>query len=145
MNPTLKYNFIKLNNSVLPQVFIKKDDKIIYFDKINPDEARFCIKSKNNEESFEVFNGVGIITSNGEMYVADIKDYTLLKKYSPSGKAEKEINIEGKFYDFKLSSFGELICLGNINGKSVIKIFSRDYNEICTIYPKDIFFGSCIF
>ncbi|QCX34038.1 hypothetical protein FDN13_10140 [Caloramator sp. E03] len=145
MAPILKYKKVKLNNSIVPQVFIKKDDGIIYFDRINPDEARFCILDDNGEKNFEVSTGQGIITLNGDMYIADIKNGTILKKYLPSGEVERSIKIEGIFYDFKISAYGELICLGNIGSETVIKIYSNNFNEMCTIFVKDIFFGSCIF
>lgn len=145
MAPILKYKTIKLNKAIVPQVFIKKDNEIIYFDRINSDEARFCILDGDSEKNFEVSTGQGIITLNGDMYIADIKNDTILKKYLPSGEVERSIKIEGIFYDFKISSYGELLCLGNIGSETVIKIYTKDFNEICTIFVKDIFFGSCIF
>ncbi|SKA91297.1 hypothetical protein SAMN05443428_11145 [Caloramator quimbayensis] len=146
MRSTLNYKTIKLQDAIVPQVFIKKDENIIYYDRINSDEGRFCISSLDGIlNSFEVLAGQGMITYDGDMYVSKARDNTVLIKYSKYQKIEKSIELEGIFFDFKQSYFNELICLGNLNGKTVVKILNNDLEQLRTIYPKDIFFGCSLY
>lgn len=49
------------------------------------------------------------------------------------------------FYDIKLDSSGNLICLGNINGLSIIKILTSTGLELSSFTPSEIIFVSSIY
>lgn len=140
------FNTCELSDSIVPQVFIKRDGEIIYFDKINPDEGRFySVSSQGERIFFEIGEGQGIITDSGDLYAAEAGEDTILTKYSTQGKAEKMVRLNGVFFDFKKNDSGDMICLGNIGGKTIIKILNKNMDEIYTIEPKGILFGSCVY
>lgn len=141
--PSEKTTFIP--HCIAPQTFALKDGQIFYFDRINNFEGRFCILDGNNSyELFETGEGQGIITPNADFYLLEIEDKTIISKYGYTGENEIIAELPGMYFDFKFDCSNNLICLGNVDGITVISIIGKQGNHIMDIKPNNLIFGSSI-
>jgi hypothetical protein len=138
--------FYQLESSIVPQLFVVRDGEILYFDKINQHEGRFCKKdNRGSNIILEVGEGQGTFNENGDLYVIQSGEKTIINRYSLSGDVTQVIEIEGCFFDFKINESGHYICLGYENNTSAIKLINNKGQELVNIKPNNILFASCIY
>ena len=137
---------INISETVAPQMFAILDKEIYVFDKTNRQEGRFY---KYSDGKCTVVNetqeGQGIILNSGEMYYISAGDKSTIFCLDKNGKISKSFKLDGIFYDIKLNESGNMICLGNINGLSIIKIINGEGIELSSFIPSDIIFASSIY
>lgn len=130
---------------IAPQTFALKDGQIFYFDRINNFEGRLCKTDGNNSyELFETGEGQGVITANADFYMIEIEEKTKISRYDLSGESKIIAELSGMYFDFKFDCSNNLICLGNIEGATVISIFGKQGNHIIDIKPNNLIFVSSI-
>ena len=133
----------ELKSSIAPQTFFMDGSQIYYFDKINKYEGRFCVKDNNEERIIsETGDGYGIYDNEGNMYLINLNMLSNKTQYSEKNRFVADHEMDGIFFDFKADDYGNYLFLGNVDGKTVIKIMDKDYNVKRRIEPKEIVFGS---
>ena len=135
---------INLKDSIAPQYFSIREDGIYYFDRINTEEGRFwCIKEGRHSIVLEIDRGQGMLDYNGNMYILDTNERTSFIPIQGK-KFQEPIEMEGAFYDFKVSQGGSYVFLGNDNGNNIIKIKSAGGADTAEIYIPELLFASCL-
>lgn len=138
---------LNLENALAPETFAIKNDEILYFDRINRYEGRFC-KLGNRVEHLvtEVDESQGILTHDGEEHLTNINDNcTKIERLSTQGEWQEIINLEGIFFDLQKNETDNYACLGNENSITIIKIFNAEGRILNDIRPENIIFGSSIY
>lgn len=134
-----------LKNAVIPQLFTLHEDGLLYFDRLNPIEGRFCrYKSGINEVLFEITNGQGIIDSKGNLFSIEIGEYTKITSYSYGGDIIHEFSVEGIILDFTLDENGNYISIGLAEGKAVLYINNPKGELLQKIVLSRIIFASAV-
>jgi hypothetical protein len=138
-------NSFYLRESVAPQAFYINDQDVYYFDKTNQYEGRFCIKDNCGERSiYQIDDGYGIFDNKGDMYILNLNMESGITKYSGKNCSRADFQMEGIFYDIKVDEDENYLFLGNVNGKTIIRLMDENYNEKRNIMPQGIIFGSSI-
>jgi hypothetical protein len=136
---------LNIDGSIAPQLFQRIEGDLVYFDRINQHEGRFYrFKNKNPEVLFEVGEGQVEISDKGDFFLFKFNDETTVTVYSDEGTKLREMTLKGIYYDVVKDSFGNYVCLGNIDGQTIIRIINKMGVETGTINPNGILFGSCI-
>lgn len=135
---------INLKDSIAPQYFSIQEDGIYYFDRINAEEGRFwCINESRHSIVLEIDRGQGMLDDNGNMYILDTNVRTTFIPIH-NKKFQEPIELEGAFYDFKVSQGGSYVFLGNDNGNNIIKIKAASGTDIAEIHIPELVFASCL-
>ena len=141
-----KPQIFKLHGSIAPQMFLIRNDGIVYFDKINRHEGRFCINTGDeNKVLLEVGEGEGRISSKNNFYLFQFKENTIITEHLASGEKNMELKLKGIFFDIEKDELGNYICLGNVDNRTTIKIINKNMAEIANICPGNLMFGSCLY
>lgn len=132
---------IPIKDSIAPQSFNIENNKMIFFERFNSEEGRFFTFDENGFKVLQnVYESQGII-EGGELYTVNIGSITTIKRISNNPIS---IEINGTYFDFKVDSDGNIICLGHNGEESIIKIFSPLGDEIKSIPIKALLFSSAI-
>ena len=128
-------------NSIAPQMFSRINGEFVFFEKINSEEGRFfSIQGKEINTLHNVYEAQGVIEEE-EFYTVKIGEETIIEKITSESTT---IKLNGVFFDFKVDSDKNIICLGHNGRESIIKIFSKNGVEIKSIIINHLFFSSCI-
>lgn len=134
-------HILPIEGCIAPQFFSIENEKIIFFEKVNSEEGRFFTSDENGFNAiYNVYESQGII-ERGELYTVNIGSVTTIKRVSGSPIS---IEINGTYFDFKVDSDSNIICLGHNGENSIIKIFSPLGEEIKSITIKKLLFASAI-
>jgi hypothetical protein len=145
MNRFPAKKIFELEDAVAPQLFAVREGEIYYFDKINKHEGRFCRKGTDGTQTLvEIGEGQGILSVDGSIYLIDIDDKTKIYKLNEEGNWDNAVELDGTYFDFKISETGSCVCLGNINSKTQLKILNFEGKELVAFEPANILFGSSI-
>lgn len=138
---------LKLENAVAPETFSVNNEEILYFDRVNKHEGRFCkLYSRSEYFETEIDEFQGILINEGQKYIINIdNDKTKIIRLSEDGECKEIINVEGIFFDIRRNETGNYVCLGNENSVSIIKIFNEEGRVLKDIRPKNIIFASSIY
>lgn len=135
---------INLKDSIAPQYFSVQEDGICYFDRINAEEGRFWrIKEGMYSIEFEIDKGQGMLDKNGNMYILDTREKTTLIPIKDK-RLGIPIELQGVFYDFKISQGGSYVFLGNNNGSNIIHIKAASGADTAEVHIPELVFASCL-
>ncbi|KRQ87653.1 hypothetical protein ABG79_00454 [Caloramator mitchellensis] len=132
---------INLNDTICPVSFDFNNDRIVYFDKINKHEGIFCLQEDNKKIFLkEVFDNFGIVRNQRLIYYNLFDGKTSL--HINDLVEEKNLLLNGIFFDFKFDDNDNLCCLGSTEEGSVIQIFNNELKKIREIFITELLFCS---
>jgi hypothetical protein len=135
---------INLKDSIAPQYFSVQEDGICYFDRINAEEGRFWhIREGQHSIVFEIDKGQGMLDENGNMYILDTRERTTLVPIQDQ-KLQEPVELEGIFYDYKISQSGSYVFLGNDKGSNIIQLKAASGADTAEIHVPELVFASCL-
>ena len=144
MKKELLSKTLSLKNSIAPQYFSVQEESIYYFHRVNTEEGRFWfIKEGHQGILFETDGGQGIFDEKGNMYILSAGGKTTLTPIE-NGRLQMPIELEGMFYDFKISQGGSYVFLGNKEGNTVIQIKNSMRGDSGEIPVTKLIFASCL-
>lgn len=138
---------LKLENAIAPETFSVNDEEILYFDRVNKHEGRFCKLYRGSEYlETEIDEFQGILIHEGQKYIINMdNDKTRIIRLSQDGEWKEIINLQGIYFDIWRNETGNYVCLGNESSVSIIKLLNAEGRLLKDIRPKNIIFASSIY
>ncbi|MEF9951547.1 MAG: hypothetical protein RR840_06265 [Clostridium sp.] len=134
--------FTELKGSIAPQGFGVVNDEFVYFEKLNPEEGRFFTYSNGEMNIIQsIYESHGLIEENSllEVKIGSETTYRILNMKG------NEVNLNGVYFDFKIDSSDNLLCLGHDSVDSIITIVNSLGETIRKIEIPSLFFASSLY
>ncbi|MEF9933881.1 MAG: hypothetical protein RSA01_05635 [Clostridium sp.] len=131
-----------LKGSIAPQGFGSVNNEFVYYEKLNPEEGRFFTYNNGKMDIIhDIYDAHGLI-EGGHLLSVSIGPET---SYRVLTMDSQMVKLTGVYFDFKIDSSNNVLCLGHDSVDSVITVVNQQGEVIRRIEMPYLFFASSLF